>query len=107
MFSGARDAMVSIQEASKKETGKKQTRKSGKEKSSDRPSWVNEGMIDSNLSAQQNARNLLNEKYGPGNWGKGPNSEFNWIVKWLIRSGILIEAVSTTPPHKNKELVIN
>ena len=79
IFSEARDVVISTQEASKK-----QTRKSGKEKSTDKPSWVNEGMIDKGLSAQQNAKNLLNEKYGPGNWGKGPNTEFNWIVKWLI-----------------------
>ena len=84
IFGEAKDIVVSIQEASKKGNGKKQTRKSGKEAAKDRPSWADESMIDKNLSAQQNAKNLLDSKYGPGNWGKGPNTEFNWIVKWLI-----------------------
>lgn len=46
-------------------------------------------MVDPGLSAQQNATNMLNNKYGPGNWKPGPGSEFSRIVKWLIRSGIL------------------
>lgn len=107
IFSEARDIVVSTQEASKKGNGKKQTRKSGKEKSDDKPSWVNEGMIDKELSAQQNAKNLLNEKYGPGNWGKGPHTEFNWIVKWLIRSGILGSVAAVPPSNKNRTLEIN
>lgn len=67
-------------------------------------------MIDKGLSTQQNAKNLLNEKYGPGNWGKGPNTEFNWIVKWLIRSGILGSVAAAAPPppsNKNRTLEIN
>ena len=63
----------------------KKSKQSGKETSSDRPSWVNSNNINSNLSPQQNAKNLLNQKYGPGNWNKGPGSEFNKIVKWIQR----------------------
>ncbi len=107
LFSEAKDTAISIQEASKKGTGKKQTKKSGKEKSSNKPSWMNEDMVNKDLSAQQNAKNLLNEKYGPGNWKKGPGTEFNQIVKWLIRSGILASTVTTPSPQKNRELVIN
>ena len=68
---------------------KKQSRKSGKETASDKPSWVNRGMVDSGQSAQQNATRILNEKYGVGNWRKGPGEEFNQIVKWITRSGLL------------------
>lgn len=63
----------------------KKSRQSGKETSSDRPSWVNSDNINSNLSPQQNAKNLLDQKYGSGNWSKGPGSEFNKIVKWIQR----------------------
>ena len=45
----------------------KKSRLSGKEKSTDIPSWVNINMINKNISAQQNATNLLNNKYGRGN----------------------------------------
>ena len=63
----------------------KKSKKTGKETSSEKPSWVNEGMIDPTSPAQQNATRILNNKYGPGNWIKGPRSEFNQIVKWIER----------------------
>lgn len=88
------DIVSKTKEASKKKKEKKQTRKSGKEASKDKPSWVNEKMIDKNLTAQQNATKLLNEKYGPGNWKKGQRTEFSQIVKWINRSGILLKVVS-------------
>ena len=44
------------------------SRLSGKEKSTDKPLLVNINMIDKNISAKQNATNLLNNKYGRGNW---------------------------------------
>ena len=72
----------------KKKTAKKTTRRSGKEKANDTISWVNPNDFDPNESAQQNARRMLDEKYGPGNWDKGADSEFNKIVKWFQR-GIL------------------
>ena len=62
------------------------SRLSRKERSTDKPSWVNKGMIDKSLSAQQNATNILNNKYGVGNWKTGPSSEFSKIIKWIIRS---------------------
>ena len=64
----------------------KKSRKSGKEKASDKPSWVSEKDVDLGKSSQRNASEMLNNKYGSGNWGKGPGSEFNQIVKWIDRS---------------------
>ena len=64
----------------------KPSRESGKEKASDKPSWVNKDMVDPNLSAEENARRILNDKYGPGKWKKGSNTEFNKIKKWLTRT---------------------
>lgn len=45
----------------------KTSRQPGKVTSSDKPSWVNESMVDSNKTAQQNAKDILDWKYGPGN----------------------------------------
>ena len=63
----------------------KTSRQSGKSTASNKPSWVNERMIDPSKSAQQNATDILNWKYGLGNWHKGPGTEFNKIVKWIER----------------------
>ena len=63
----------------------KTSRQPGKVTSSDKPSWVNESMVDSNKSAQQNAKDILDWKYGPSNWPKGPGTEYNKIVKWIER----------------------
>ena len=63
----------------------KQSKKSGKERATDKPSWVSQSDIDLGKSSQQNATDLLNNKYGSGNWGKGPRTEFNQIVKWIDR----------------------
>lgn len=63
----------------------KTSRQPGKVTSSDKPSWVNESMVDPNKSAQQNAKDILDWKYGPGNWPKGPGTEYNKIVKWIER----------------------
>ena len=67
---------------------KKQSKKSGKEKANDIPSWVrNTGKRPgNNQKCQDFAKQLLDEKYGPGNWSKGSDSEFNKIVKWCQRS---------------------
>ena len=64
----------------------KSSSKSGKERATDKPSWVNKGMVDSTLSAQENAKRILDNKYGSGGWKKGPGGEYNQIVKWITRS---------------------
>jgi len=66
-------------------TFSKQSGKSDKERSTEHPSWVNRNNVDYSISAQKNATNLMNEKYGVGNWHSGPGTEFNKIVKWLQR----------------------
>lgn len=33
-------------------------------------------------SKKQYATRILNEKYGKGNWGKGPRSEYSRIIKY-------------------------
>ncbi len=63
----------------------KQSKKSGKERASDKPSWVSQSDVDLNKSSQKNATDLLNSKYGSGNWRKGPKTEYNQIVKWIDR----------------------
>ena len=64
----------------------KQSKKSNKERSTEHPSWTNRSMIDPNKSAQDNAQDMLDNKYGKGTWKKGQKSEYNQIVKWIIRS---------------------
>ena len=63
----------------------KTSRQSGKATSSDKPSWFNGSMVDPSKTPQQNATDILNWKYGPGNWSKGPGTEYNKIVKWIER----------------------
>ena len=63
----------------------KTSRQSKKVTSIDKPSWVNESMVDPTKKAQQNAKNILDWKYGSGNWTKGPTTEYNKIVKWIER----------------------
>ena len=63
----------------------KTSKKSGKETSSEKPSWFNESMVDPTKTPQQNATDVLNWKYDPGNWSKGPKTEYNQIVKWIER----------------------
>lgn len=63
----------------------KKAKISGKEGSTDKPSWIDRGMIDNTKSAEENAKRMLDNKYGKGNWGKGPGSEHNKIIKWITR----------------------
>lgn len=64
----------------------KTSRKSGKEKASDAPDWAKREKYDSSKSADQNARRVLDKKYGSGKWREGPKSEYSQIKKWLQRS---------------------
>jgi len=59
---------------------------SGKEGAKDVPSWAkgNKPYVDE--KGKDFAKRLLDEKYGPGNYRKGPDSEFNKVKKWGSRS---------------------
>ena len=63
----------------------KSSKTSGKEGATDKPSWANSNDVNPNISAQKNAENMLDNKYGQGNWRKGPGTEYNKIVKWINR----------------------
>jgi len=59
---------------------------SGKEGAKDVPSWAEGEKPYDHESGKDFAERLLKEKYGPGNYDKGPNTEFNKIKKWGDRS---------------------
>jgi RHS repeat-associated protein len=65
----------------------KTSRRSDKARASDSPSWVRGLKPDPGDDCKKFAAKLLNEKYGPGNWSKGADSEFSKIVKWCQRGG--------------------
>ena len=60
----------------------KETRQSGKEKASDIPSWSKGQKPGEGESGKDFAKRLLDKKYGPDNYPKGPKSEFNKLKKY-------------------------
>ena len=82
----AKSTILESKESKDTKKKKKTTKKSGKEKASDKLSWVDVSQVDFSKTAQQNAARLLDEKWGKGNWSKGPGSDFSKIVKWIQRS---------------------
>lgn len=68
---------------------KKPVEGSGKDESSDAPSWVKNdpaGRPQVGESGKEFAERLLDKKYGEGNYGKGPGSEYSKIKKYGERS---------------------
>ena len=63
----------------------KETRKSGQEKGSDIPSWAKGVRPQPGESGKDVAKRLLDDKYGSGNYGTGPGSEYNKIKKFIDR----------------------
>lgn len=55
---------------------------SGKEKADDVPSWAKGNRPYKNENGKQFAKRLCDERFGPGNYPKGPKSDFNRIQKW-------------------------
>ena len=53
------------------------------------PSWVFNGgySAEPGETPVQAATRIMDGQYGPGNWVKGPGTEFNQIVKWISRTG--------------------
>ncbi len=56
--------------------------KSAKEMAKDVPSWAIGNKPFANENGNEFAKRLLDAKYGPGKYTKGPKSEFNKIRKW-------------------------
>jgi len=85
--SSVKKAKNIVKAKSKSKTkAKKKAKKNVKEKSSDAPDWAKHVKYDSKKSADRNARDILDKKYGKGKWKSGPDSEFSKIKKWLQRS---------------------
>jgi len=59
---------------------------SGKEAARDVPSWARGERPYVDESGEQFATRLLDNKYGRGNYGKGPNTEYSKIKKWGERA---------------------
>ena len=59
---------------------------SGKEGAKNAPSWAKGERPYKNESGRDFAKRLLDEKYGKGNYRKGPKSEYNKIKKWGDRA---------------------
>ena len=57
-------------------------KKSGKEKASDIPSWSKGETPQPGESGKDFADTLLENKYGKGNFPKGPGSEYNKLKKY-------------------------
>ncbi len=57
-------------------------KQSGKEKANDVPSWARGKRPNPGENGNDFARRLCDERYGPGNYNKGPTSDFNRIKKW-------------------------
>ncbi len=81
-------------------------KKSKKERATDKPSYVDKSQIDKNLTAQLNAKNIMNSKFGSGKWPKGPGSDYNKIVKWITRSGLL-KGISYVIDKSNPNIVFD
>ncbi len=66
----------------------KKSKTSGKDGAKDCPSWAKEdGGPLQNESGKDYAKRLMDEKYGPGEWGdRGPGSEYSQIQKWADRA---------------------
>lgn len=59
---------------------------SGAEGAKDVPSWARGERPLVDEKGRDFAKRLLDQKYGEGNWGRGPGSEFSKIQKWGDRA---------------------
>ena len=62
---------------------KKTSKQSGKERANNPPDWAKREKYDQNKTAGQNAKEVLDKKYGKDKWA---GSEYSKIKKWLQRS---------------------
>lgn len=59
---------------------------SGKEGAKDVPSWAKGSAPNVGENGKTFAKRILDERYGPGNYPKGPGSEFNKLKKYADRA---------------------
>ena len=59
---------------------------SGHDASTDIPSWASDNAPLINERGRDFAQRLLDKKYGPGNYPKGPGSEFSKLPKYADRA---------------------
>ena len=57
----------------------------GRESASDIPSWAKGSRPQAGETPRSAAERILGERYGPGNYPRGPGSEFNKLKKFLER----------------------
>jgi len=75
-----------VNEANKKQQ-KKESKSSDKEKSSDIPSWARGEKPKQGESGNEYAKRVMDQKYGAGNYKKGPGTEYNKLRKYGDRGG--------------------
>ncbi len=63
-------------------TKKKKTKRSEKERATDVPSWAEGQKPLPDESGKDFAERLLDEKYGKGNYSRGPRTEYNRLQKY-------------------------
>ena len=83
LTAGVVDRIIYSKSKKKSNTKNKgESKKSKKEKSTNAPEWSKYKKQKKGESKKQYATRILNEKYGKGNWGKGPGSEYSRIIKY-------------------------
>ena len=73
-------------------------KKSGKEKANDVPSWAEGTKVNKDMKPSEQARDIMDKKYGKDNWPQGPKTEYNKIKKYLERNRDIISP--NTVPNK-------
>ena len=83
LTAGVVDRIIYSKSKKKSNTKNKgESKKSKKERSTNAPEWSKYKKQKKGESKKQYATRILNEKYGKGNWGKGPGSEYSRIIKY-------------------------
>lgn len=103
---GASDALSDLTNTLIDVLAAKKSRKSGKEKSSEKPSYVNKGMLDKSLTAEENATNMMNNQWGKGNWGKGPKTDYNKTLKWITRGELLKQVINSFDGYDDDYILV-
>ncbi|MCP4217611.1 MAG: hypothetical protein GY765_23415, partial [bacterium] len=64
---------------------KKKAKSSGKERATNAPSWVNGRKPAEGQSVKKWVKDLMDDRYGEGNYKKGADTEYNKIKKYAER----------------------